>query len=211
MAVTDSLFVTEFLEDGSHTPMTLPEYASWFLTDIENWFGPRDRSFTLLGIDIDRTPGRSPHLWYPDSGIPPNDAEGRSRHVVIRLGPAALGDPARARWQLAHECFHLLDPWSATIDGRPASWLEEGLAAWYQNSRVPEAERHEGSYALAEGLVGPLAGVLPQAVKHIRAERNLRISEFTPDVLVAYCPGLGEETLRKLCQPFSLPAGEAQP
>ena len=211
MSVTDSLFVTEFLEDGSHNPMTLPEYASRFLVDIEAMFGPRDRSFTLVGIDIDRTPGKSPHLWYPDTGIPPSDTEGRSKHVVIRLGPAAFGDPARARWQLAHECFHLLDPWSATVDGRPASWLEEGLAAWYQNSRVPEAEWHEGAYALAEDLVGPLAGVLSQAVKRIRTEQRLRISEFTPDVLVRYCPRLGEETLQKLCGPFSLLAGEVQP
>ena len=209
--MTDPLFVTEFLEDASHTPMTLPEYASWFLADIEALFGPRDRSFTLVGIDIDRTLRKSPHLWYPDTGIPQGDAEGRSRHIVIRLGPAAIGDPARARWQLAHECFHLLDPWNENVDGRPASWLEEGLAAWYQNSRVPEAEWHEGSYALAEDLVGPLAGVLPQAVKRIRSEQKLRISEFTPDVLVAYCPGLGEDTLQKLCRPFSMPAGDVQP
>ena len=210
MRVIDSLFVTGLWEDGSHSPMTLPEYASWFLADIERQFGPRDRSFTLVGIDIDRTPGRPPHLWYPDSGIPPDDAEGRSRHIVIRRGPAALGDPARASWQLAHECFHLLDPWSGTVDGRPANWLEEGLAVWYQNSRVPEAEWHESSYALAEDLVGSLMSVLPQAVKRIRKERSLRISEFTPDVLVAYCPGLSEETLLKLCRPSSVTAGEAR-
>ena len=210
MSVADSLFVTEFREDGSHSPMTLPEYASRFLANIERRFGPRDPSFTLVGIDFHRTPNKSPHLWYPDSGIPPDDAEGRSRHVVVRLGSAALGEPARARWQLAHECFHLLDPWSEKVDGRPASWLEEGLAAWYQNHRVPEAEWHEGSYALAEELVGPLMDVLPQAVKRIRKERSLRISEFTPDVLVAYCPGPSEETLLKLCRPFSVTAGEAR-
>ena len=147
MSDSGSLFVTQSQEGGSHSPMTLPEYASWFLADIEAWFGPRDRSFALVGIDIDRTPGKPPHLWYPNSGIPPDDAEGRSRHAVVRLGPAGLTNPVRARWQLAHECFHLLDPWSETVDGRSASWLEEGLAAWYQNSRVPEAECHEGLYA----------------------------------------------------------------
>ena len=210
MSAVDSLFVTEFRADGSHNPMTLPEYASWFLADIERWFGPRDRSFTLVGIDIDRTPDKHPHLWYPDSGIAADDPEGRSRHVVVRLGPAALSNLSRARWQLAHECFHLLDPWNARVDGRPANWLEEGLAAWYQNHRVPEAEWHESSYALAEELVGPLMDVLPQAVKRIRKERSQRISEFTPDVLVAYCPGLSDETLLKLCRPFSVTAGEAR-
>ena len=56
MTVIDSLFATQFREDGSHGPMTLPEYASRFLADIERSFGPRDRSFALVGIDIDRTP-----------------------------------------------------------------------------------------------------------------------------------------------------------
>ncbi len=202
MSVVDSLFVTEFREDGSHSPMTLPEYASQFLADIERRFGPRDHSFTLLGIDIDRTLDKPPQLWFPDSGITPDDAERRSRHVVVRLGPTALDDPARARWQLAHECFHLLDPWNEEVDGRPGNWLEEGLAAWYQNERVPEAEWHEGSYALAEELVKPLMDELPLAVKRIRMERRLRISEITPDILRSYYPGLSDGTLGKLCQPF---------
>ena len=173
MTVIDSLFATKFQEDGSHSPMTLPEYASRFLDDIERWFGPRDRSFALVGIDIDSTPDNSPRLWFPNSGIALDDAEQRSRHVVIRLGPTALTDPARARWQLAHECFHLLDPWNLRVDGRPTNMLEEGLATWYQNSRVPEAESHEGLYAAAEDLVRPLMGELPSAIKRIRRDRRL--------------------------------------
>lgn len=202
MTGTDSLFTTEFAEDRSHSPITLPEYASRFLADIERWFGPRDHTFTLVGIDIDRTANSSPCLWYPDGGIASGDAEKRSRHIVIRLGPNALADPVRARWQLAHECFHLLDPWNGRIDGRPASWLEEGLAAWYQNSRVPKARWREGSYAVAEEIVTPLMEELPDAIKRIRLERRLRISEIAPDDLRYYCPRLSDETLRKLCQPF---------
>ena len=200
--VTDSLFATKFREDGSHYPKTLPEYASEYLADIEQRFGPRDRSFTVTGIDIDETPGRQPCLWFPDSGIPPGDAQRRSRHVVIRLGRAALTDLARARWQLAHECVHLLDPWNPKVDGRPTNWLEEGLAAWYQNIRVPEAEYHEGPYAVAEELVRPLMDELPHAVKRIRRELRLRIGDISPAVLRAYCPGFTEETSLKLCQPF---------
>ena len=128
MNVVDSLFTTKFREDGSHAPMTLPEYASRFLADIEHWFGPRDRSFALAGIDINKTLDHLPHLWFPDSGIPPDDAHRRSRHVVIRLGPEALNDPASAR---------------------------------------------------------------------------LRIGLIPAGILESYCPGMSEETSRKLCQPFS--------
>lgn len=202
MNVLDSLFTTELQADGSNSPTTLAEHASRFVADIERQFGPRDRSFTLLGINVVRTPNSPPRLWFPDSGIVPNDAERRSRHVVIRLGPNALSDATRARWQLAHECFHLLDPWNEKVDGRPTNWLEEGLAAWYQNSSVPEAECHEGLYASAEELVRPLMNGLPDAVKRIRTERHLRIGEMAPDVLQAYCPGIDRETSRQLCQPF---------
>ena len=203
MTTIESLFVTRLQEDGSHWALTLPIDVSRFLADIEHLFGPRDHSFTLVGIEIDSTPGACPRLWYPDSGIAPDDPERRSRHVAIRLTSNPLTDSVRARWQLAHECLHLLDPWNKQVDGRPANWLEEGLAAWFQNSRVPEAECHEGQYALAEDLVSPLMDALPDAVKHIRQGRGLRISEITPGVLQDYCPELGEDTSRKLCQPFS--------
>ena len=203
MTTIKPLFVTRLQEDGSHWALTLPVYVSRFLVDIEHLFGPRDRSFTVVGIEIDMTPGACPHLWYPDSGIAPDDPERRSRHVVIRLTSNALTDPVRARWQLAHECLHLLDPWNERVDGRPANWLEEGLAAWFQNSRVPEAKCHEGQYALAEDLVSPLMDALPDTVKHIRRVRGIRISEITQGVLQDYYPAMSEDMSLKLCQPFS--------
>lgn len=184
----ESLFVTRLQEDGIHWALTLPTHASRFLADIEHLFGPRDPLFSVVGIEIDATPDASPCLWYPNSGIAPDDPTKRPRHVVIRLTSSALTDPARARWQLAHECLHLLDPWCERVDGRPTNWLEEGLAAWYQNSRVPEARCREGLYKLAEDLVMPQMDKLPDAIKSIRRELSLRISEISSGVLQSYCP-----------------------
>lgn len=198
----ESLFVMSFQESSGHHVMTLPEYASRFLAEIEVLFGPRDPSFSLLGIDIDKTPGNQPRLWYPDTGIAAEDSERRSKHVVIRLSGTAYADPARARWQLAHECIHLLDPWNEKVDGGPTNILEEGLASWYQNTRVPEAEHHEGQYARAEALVKPWINQLAAALKRIRLERELRIGECTPQVLRDYVPELPEQTLRDLSRPF---------
>lgn len=209
MNAIESLFVTRLQEDGSHWALTLPIYTSRLLVEIEHLLGPRDHSFTLVGIEFDATPGACPHLWYPNSGTAPDESDSRSRHVIIRLTPNALTDPARARWQLAHECVHLLDPWNEKVDGRPVNWLEEGLATWFQNSRVPEAESHGGQYALAENLVSPLIDELLKAVKLIRREQQLRISTITPDVLREYCPGFNDETLLNLCQPFPVTTGEA--
>ena len=151
MSAIESLFITRLQEDGIHWALTLPVFASRFLVDIEHLFGPREHSFTMVGIEMDATPA---HVHV--SGIQTVESrlailKRRSRHIVIRLTSNPLTDPARARWQLAHECLHLLDPWNERVDGRPANWLEEGLAAWFQNSRVPEAECHEEQYGPSGG------------------------------------------------------------
>ena len=197
------LFVGEYWEKRSHNSMTLPEYASYFIADMESLFGLRDLSFSLVGIDVVSTPDSSPMLWYPDYGVAPDSIDRRSKHIIIRLGFNVLLDPLRARWQLAHECIHLLDPWNERVDGRATSWLEEGLAAWYQNSRVPEAAWRHGRYGAAEALVEPLLREYPEAVKNIRQDLGLRLGEFNPDVIRDYCPSIDEKALQQLCRPFS--------
>ena len=203
MCVIKSLFVTELREDGSHSPMPLSEWLSQFLSKIEMLFGPRDHSFTLVGIDIDKTPVNPPMIWFPDSGIPVGSRERRSKHIVVRLNQNALSHPVRARWQLAHECVHLLDPWHPGLDGGPTNVLEEGLATWFQNWCVPEAEFHEGAYATAEKLVEPLMPELAEAVKRIREDRKIRIGETNADILCDYCPRVETDIARKLCEPFA--------
>ena len=202
MTVLDSLFTTEHQADGSSSQITLPVYASQFLADLETRFGPRDRSYTLVGLHIDKKQGNPPRLWYPNSGIPPSDPESRSKHVIVKLASNALTDPVRARWQLAHECLHLLDPWNNWVEGRSTNWLEEGLATWYQNMKVPEGEFHEGKYAKAEELVRLIIEELPEAVRRIRQECSLRVGEIPTDILAKYYPAIGEETARNLCRPF---------
>ena len=88
------------------------------------------------------------------------------------------------------------------VDGRTTNWLEEGLAAWYQNNSVPEAESHEGSYAVAEDLVKPLMDALPDAI-NVSAKNYISASRYHADVLRDYCQEMSEENSWKLCQPFS--------
>ena len=202
MSVIDSLFTKNFQEGRSYGYPTLPEQASIFIADLESLLGQRDKSFTLVGIVIDTTPNSLPRLWYPPSGYAADEPEKGYKHIIIRLGPDALTHRVRARWQLAHECFHLMDPHNVTADG-PTNWLEEGLATWYQNSRVPEAESHPDPYAQAEDLVKSLTEELPNVLKLIRKERKVPIGKVTPTILRDYCPSMTEETARGLCKPFS--------
>ena len=196
MNMLESLFLIQPGAEGGEKGLTLPEYTSRFLAELEDLFGPRDRSYCLTGIDIDPMRDRQPHLWYPGA------SSERPRHIIIRLSGNALTDPARARWQLAHECVHLLDPWEPATAGRNTNWLEEGLASWYQNSRVPESEYRQGAYGEAQSLLEPfIAGLIP-AVRYIRHDLGIRIGEIEPAVLRDYLPGLPEETAQRLSQPF---------
>jgi len=173
------LFSTEQRPDRSYWPETLPNRASVFVAQLEEQFGRRDQSFTLLGIEVVQN-HRQPQLFFPVSGIPPNDSAKRSRHIIIQLPPSVLDNPALARWHLAHECFHLLDPWCPQVDERSASRLEEGLATWFQNESVPGFPTEDAEYDAAEALVRTYLDDLLLALKRIRVEEKIRISAITP-------------------------------
>ena len=181
----------------------LEQYALRFIAEIEWYLGPRDPSFSLIRVEVDLTPKATPRPWFPDSGIPPGDPEGRSRQIIIRLAPNALKSCEYAKWQLAHECVHLLDPWNKQVDIRPTNVLEEGLAAWYQNFAAPcQLKSDVSSYDEAESLVKPHTDELQNAVKQIRSVHGIRIGEISPEVLAKHCPRIDEGVVGRLCDRF---------
>lgn len=202
MTVFESLFLTQRNDDDTYS-WTLAQWTSAFIRDIEQRFGPRNSMFSLVGVEIDETPNATPCNYFPDFGIPPGDPENRSRHIIIRLTPQTLVSRECARWQLAHECIHLIDPWNRIADGRATNVLEEGLAVWYQNFAAPCSLGTDlRSYLEAEALINPHIGELCAAIKSIRSDELVRIGEMTPELLLAYCPSIGDATARRLCDPF---------
>ena len=114
--------------------------------------------------------------------------------------------PDQGKWQVAHECVHLLDPGI----GGTANFLEEGLATWFQN----EPRFHDDAvrqyiarntrtllYDAAKDLVLRCMPQLTTAVKEIR-ESSKRIREISPDVLAARLPHVDRETVNSLCVAF---------
>ena len=188
-SVLESLFVTvaNVNATGFQT-RTLLSHTSQFLAMAEKAFGQRNHSYTLLGIQIFKTPDKTPHIWFPDSG---KDHDGIHRHVGIVLGHLAMNDAKVALWQLAHECVHLIDPW-LDITGRSTNYLEEGLATWFQDTYAPLKEttyKQSKHYALAKNLVENLMTdqLIPKAVRNIRAN-GVRIGAISPETLVTHCP-----------------------
>ncbi len=108
------LFVAYAAEGQGDRNWTLATRLGDMLGVAEMQFGPRDPSYTILGIEF---AGTRPMIWYP----------GDCKHIVIQLTEDCLTDLPRACYQLAHECIHLLSP----TGQQHAINLEEGLATLY--------------------------------------------------------------------------------
>ena len=189
-------FVTHKIRAGEFS-WTLTSYLGRFLSDIESMFGPRDTSFTILGIELVETDG-DPQNWLPRTS---NDY----KHVIIQLSKNAIDNEKTARWELAHECVHLLDPRNITLSG-PTNVLEEGIATWYQNHKEGRkstaADPRYAEYAEAEKLILPLVEVLPDAIRRIRQKEDVPIGDIKKDVLREYCPEVSPELAQRLTQQF---------
>ncbi len=192
----DRFFRTSEHADGFFHPETLTRFLGKYLVEVEALFGPRDPSFTILGIELVDTEHSEPRIWFPPSSP-------ERKHVIVHLMP----DPedcerdcaARLRWQLAHECVHLLDPHPGA-----ANVLEEGLCTWYQNHAEPKPFRQPkgGSYAEALALANPLMDELPDVIRHLR-QTGHRIRCITSEVLREACPRIQQNLSVKLTQTFS--------
>ena len=179
-----SYFFTRQVDyDGScYLPPTLTRFLGECITRVEFLFGERDKRFTPLGIEIvegwsgkvDNQDLFPPCLWFP-----PSDTE---NHIIILLHPNVICCEALAKWQVAHESAHLLDPGKY---GR-ASVLEEGIAAWFQNDFAPlHKDVDIGNYEDAEGIVKKHKEKIFSAIKKLRAD-GIRLSDINAPNLEKY-------------------------
>ena len=112
--INSDLFVTQRKFNGRCYTWTLVSRLSNMLHMAEELFGPRDLSYTILGIEFGPD---NPRLWYP----------GNRRHIIIQLGLSAARNMSQACYQMAHETVHLLAP----SGGQNANNFEEGVACYF--------------------------------------------------------------------------------
>lgn len=179
---------------GSGFTLTLPTRLARFLHAAQHHFGPRDPSFTLLGVEFGPHP--FPRLWHP--GVP-------ERSVVVQLSHLTRG-AVDLDYQLAHEAVHLLRP---PFELR-ASVLEEGVATWFAAQVVREdhgctPRPDTPEYVRALNLVAPLLDGDPSRVARLRA-RHPSLSNVTARELRAAWPDLAEDVAEALASPFACAA-----
>ena len=100
--------------DGKDHTRTLAYQLSKMLHMVEELFGPRDYSYTILGIEF---ASDGPQIWYPRN----------HRHIIVQLNVSTATDMPKAYYQMAHETVHLLAP----SCGRNANNFEEGVACYF--------------------------------------------------------------------------------
>ena len=159
------------------------------LRQAQERFGPRDASYTILGIEFE---ANGPQIWYP----------GNCKHIAIQLTPDTATDMVKGCYQLAHECIHLLAP----TGGRNANVLEEGLATLFAHEYVQQElcfamPSTMQSYEVARQLVTQLLALDNNAVKRLRKSQST-ISRITAEQILAVYPSLETETAQALGAPF---------
>ena len=185
-------FCCEPLEESGYTWNHTTILGDLLFT-AERKYGTRDKSWTILGIEIC---GLHPQIWYPRS------SEG-ARFVSVMLSDAARINPRQAVFQLAHEVIHLLAPL-----GRRGSGLviEEGLAT--ANSRAESINRQlymtpQGEdYLRAESLLGEFLSLHPDGIRRLR-EIAPSFKDFSPDLICSICEGTPLALAAELCKPFA--------
>lgn len=186
----NNIFTASAIDGGySYTITNIwPEILSF----AESMYGPRDCSFTIIGVEL--YDGSQPQTWYPryDS----------QKYVAIQLTKECNTDMKRAIFQAAHELIHCLCP----KPGRHANVLEEGLASLfseiasmkYDSSYRVSSKKYQ--YAMAK--VSELLRHDQDIIKKIRVE-TLDISSITSKQLKNVCPDLEDELIDILLMPFS--------
>lgn len=171
LSIDPTLLFAHKIEGGYS--WTLVSRLGHMLQIAEEMYGPRDKDYTILGIEF---VGDNPRLWYPSN----------CKHVAIQLGQKAMNDNNQACYQLAHECVHLLCP----TGGKGASNLEEGLAtynsAYYMETQMGQSNWRSTlpSYARAETLVRKIMEADSGSIKRMR-QREFNISAISAELLLS--------------------------
>jgi hypothetical protein len=188
LQVLRGTLVTRPMENGGYE-FTLASRLGDMLHEVQERFGPRDRSFTILGVEFEAD---GPRTWYP---VP------ERKNIIIQLSLEAVDDERKAVFQLAHECVHLLSP----ALPNQVTLLEEGLASHFSVEYVRTAFNMDcslwvtGRYAEAMAAADALLRLEPTAIRTLRA-REPMISQITATMLREACPALPQEAAQSLAQ-----------
>jgi hypothetical protein len=185
---TDLLYAKQLPAKNGYT-WTLASRLGHILRIAEQFYGPRDTSYTILGVEFG---GAVPQIWFP----------GACRHIVVQITPQCATDMQRACYQMAHESIHLLSPTGIAN----ANTLEEGLAAHFSSRYMLDHfqavwDNGPGPYQTAcQHIVQLLA--LDEGIIRTLRQTEPTLSAVTVEQIRAAHADVAAELATALTQPF---------
>lgn len=187
--IAPSIFLARPLTNNS-APFTwsIVSRVGEMLAVAEDQYGPRDESWTLLGVEL----GAKGHaeVWYP----------GNARQIIIQLTPMCATNIIEACYEAAHETVHLLEPTlkSTVIEEGAATVFAEDyvLKTWGRRDATPP-----GAYRRASDLVRNLLSMDPYIIKKLRSRQPM-FSDITVGDITNICPNVSVAQAEQLVEPF---------
>jgi hypothetical protein len=178
---------------------TLTWQLSELLRMAERHYGPRDESFTLVGVQISEQGFDRASLQRFNPLCP--------KHIVVNISRRALDDRRYGFYELAHETIHCLAPGK---DNAPN--VEEGLAVLFSEMMVEsvcgvprycreELVGHGQPYGDAVRDVECLQSGNPTIICALRKVEPT-FHKWTADLIRTHAPWVDEETAARLVAPF---------
>ena len=187
--INPDLFLAKEIENGYN--WTLASRLGDMLQLAQELFGPRDLSYTILGIEF---VADNPRIRYYSN----------RREIIIQLDALAATDMSQACYQLAHETVHLLAP-SGSDDGLN---IEEGVAcyfsAYYMRVRFSQPFWCGSlpSYKRVLDLVAPRLDMDLNCISRLRTQHPL-FSQIPKDAVAAEFPALSSADVDFLVSKFN--------
>jgi hypothetical protein len=183
-----SIFISQSIPKGYS--WTITSKLGHILSVAEAKYGPRDYSYTILGVEFNQD--GHPRIWYP----------GNCKNIVIQISLNCINDLNRAVFQVAHEAIHCLSPTGI----KSANILEEGLANLFSIEYALENGSgvwipNNQKYSDPSELVKRLIKIDPEIIKKLR-EIEPTISAINKDLILKINPDVPEELADALTNKF---------
>jgi hypothetical protein len=169
---------------------TITSKLGHILRTAEEQYGPRDYSYTILGVEFNQD--GHPRIWYP----------GDCKHIIIQISMNCIDDINRAVFQVAHEALHCLCP----TGKNNANVLEEGLANLFSIEYTIANGNgvwtsNDQKYTDASELVKQLLSLDYEIIKKLRLVQPT-ISYIDKDLILRTNPNVPVELADKLSMKF---------
>lgn len=188
----NNIFFTQPLPNNDGYTWSIVSRLGNIISQAELFYGERDKSFTILGIEVVNS--KQPKIWFP----------GSRKDIIIQITQNCIGDMGQAVFQVAHEVIHCLCPKTMKDE---CTILEEGLATYFSKiysdscgyNLYPTMNNYKSAMTYVEQLLSYDKDIILKARNNYEQD----LSKIHSDILLEICPNIDKALVDILTKPFS--------